>query len=371
MRARVVRSLGAKRERDVPVVQRTLLIVNRTSGTGHSHAVVEKLRETLAWSLGGRATLRVKMVDDHPSARACAAEFLAASDAPALVIVGGGSGTLRAVIEGLCEGSPTGRPPGRERVLVGALRMGSGNPLARQFGVPQNPEAALRGIAENLRAGRSAPCCVMRCEVGTLEGSSQTRYAATMAGFGQFGRAPGDLERWHHRISGPRAVMARLSGIERMNNVEYILALLIRSVSGAVLGRSVAEVVEIRVGDRKERLPLLAGVAMNFPIGELPLDPGTRVEEEALALYMAPFTGRPSALRLVLAPRRVFRSAIRMRIEGSKRVEIRLVDRDAAEFFLDEDPVTFHGWLSLQVAGSLAFVPGPEYGFTQGSGVRA
>jgi hypothetical protein len=165
--------------------------------------------------------------------------------------------------------------------------------------------------------------------------------------------------------------MARLSGIERINNVEYILALLIRSVSGAVLGRSVAEVVEVRAGDRKERLPLLAGVAMNFPIGELPVDPGTRVEEEALSLYLAPFTGRSSALRLVLAPRRVFRNAIRIRIKGQERVEIRLVDRDAAEFFLDEDPVTFHGRLSLQIAGSLTFVPGPEYRFESESALRA
>jgi hypothetical protein len=350
------------------LAERSLLIVNRASGTGHGRDVVEKLRETFAGSLAGRTTLRVEIVDDHPSARTCAAEFMAASEAPALVVAGGGSGTLRAVIEGLCG---EGRPPGRERVLVGALRMGSGNPLARQFGVPRDPEAALRGIAENLRTGRTAPCCVMRCEAGALEGRSVAHYAATMAGFGQFGRAPGDLERWHRRTSGPRAAMARLSGIERMNNVEYILALLIRSVWGAVLGRSVAEVIEVRAGDRKERLPLLAGVAMNFPIGELPVDPGTWVEEEALSLYLAPFTGRSSALRLVLAPRRVFRSAIRIRIEGQERVEIRLVDRDAAVFFLDEDPVTFHGQLSLQIAGSMTFVPGPEYRFESEGDLRA
>jgi hypothetical protein len=183
-----------------------------------------------------------------------------------------------------------------------------------------------------------------------------------MAGFGQFGRVPGDLERWHRRTSGLRGVIAGLAGIERMNNVEYILALLIRCASAAVLGRSVVEDVEVRAGMRNERLSLLAGVAMNFPIEELPVDPGTQVEEEALSLYLAPFGGRSSALRLVLAPRRAFRSALRMRIEGQERVEIRLLDRDVAEFFLDEDPVTFHGWLRMQVAGSLAFVPGPGYG---------
>jgi hypothetical protein len=74
---------------------------------------------------------------------------------------------------------------------------------------------------------------------------------------------------------------------------------------------------------------------------------------------------------LVLVPRRLLRGALQIRIEGSERVEIRLLDRSAAEFFLDEDPTTFHGWLTLQVAGSLAFVPGPEYRVRAGSGALA
>src|SRR5829696_3343203 len=116
----------------------------------------------LAKLLGEQGTLQVEVVADHPAARARANEFLKASDAPAAVIVGGGSGTLRAVIEGLCEGRVAGELPGRERVRVGALRMGSGNPLARQFGIPQDPEAGLRGVIENLRAGRTAGCCAVR-----------------------------------------------------------------------------------------------------------------------------------------------------------------------------------------------------------------
>jgi hypothetical protein len=52
-------------------------------------------------------------------------------------------------------------------------------------------------------------------------------------------------------------------------------------------------------------------------------------------------------------------------------VEILPLDRDALEFFLDEDPMTFHGRLTLQVAGSLAFVPGPEYRFRAASGAPA
>ena len=344
----------------MPVAGRTLLIVNRSAGTGHGQAVVDRLGAMLG---GGSEELRVEVVEDHPTARARANEFLRASETPAVVVVGGGSGTLRAVIEGLCEESEAGELPGPERVRVGALRMGSGNPLARQFGVPRDPEAGLRGMIENLRADRTAPCCVLRCEVGGPDGTPQVHYAATMGGFGQFGRTPGDLVRWHRLLPGPRAAAARLLGVERVNNVEYVLAVLLRSASCALSGASAAEVVEVRAHGRKEVMPLLAGVAMSFPFEELPVDPGVRVEDEALSLYLVPFTGRLSALRLVLAPRPVIRDALRLELGKSERVEIRLVDRDAAEFFLDEDPMTFHGRLVLEVAGSLAFVPGPGYRF--------
>ena len=106
---------------------------------------------------------------------------------------------------------------------------------------------------------------------------------------------------------------------------------------------------------------------MNFPFKELPIDPGVRVEDEAVSVYLIPFTGRSSALQLVLAPRRLIRGALRIEVRKFERMEIRLVDRDAAEFFLDEDPMTFHGRMTLQVAGSLAFVPGPEYRFRAGA----
>jgi hypothetical protein len=348
-------------EYSVPAAERILLIVNRTAGIGHGRAIVNRLQAMLAEHSGELATLQVESVGDHPAARACAHEFLAASDVPAVVIVGGGSGTLRAVIEGLCEGYGAGELPGRERVRVGALRMGSGNPLARQFGVPPDPESGLRGIIENLRAGRTAACCVLRCEVGMPNRTTEVYYAATMGGFGQFGRTPGDLVRWHRLVPAPRAVVARVVGIERLNNFEYIVAVLFRAASCVLLGSSATELVEVRAEKRKSVVALLAGVVMNFPFKELPIDPGVRVEDEEISLYLIPFTGRLSALRLVLTPQRLIRGALRIKAGKFERVEIRLVDRDAAEFFLDEDPMTFHGRLTLQVAGSLSFVPGSEY----------
>jgi hypothetical protein len=355
----------------MPIAERFLLVVNRSAGIGHGDAVVGRLRAMLTKLLGEQATLRVEVVADHSAARACAREFLDASEVPALILVGGGGGTLRAVIEGLCDGSEEGRLPGRERVLIGALRMGSGNVLARQFGIPRDPEAGLRGIIENLRAGRTVPCCVMRCESGTRGEKTEVHYGVTLGGFGQLGRVPGDLVRWEHRLPAAHEAAATLLGIERLTNVEYALALLIRSASSALFGGSTLEKVEVRTSDQIEVMRLLAGVAMNFPFEAFPVDPGVSAEEEVLSLHLIPYSGRLSTLLLILAPRWLLRGALRVRIEGHQRVEIRPLDRDTVEFFLDEDPMTFHGRLSLEVAGSLAFVPGSEYRFRTGSGALA
>ena len=355
----------------MPIAERILLIVNRSAGIGHGDPVVGRLRAMLVKLLGEQATLQVEVVTGHPEARTRAKEFLDASDVPGLILVGGGGGTLRAVIEGLCEDSEEGRLPGRERVLIGALRMGSGNVVARQFGIPRDTEAGLRGIIDNLRAGRTVPCCVMRCETGARGGLTEVHYGATLGGFGQLGRVPGDLVRWEHRLPAVHKVAATFFGLERLTNVEYALALLIRSASAALLGGPTAEKVEVRASDRRRIMRLLAGVAMNFPFEAFPVDPGVRAEDEALSLYLIPYSGRLSTLLLVLAPRRLLRGAINIRIEGRERVEIRLLDSNIAEFFLDEDPMTFHGRLTLQVAGSLAFVPGPGYRFRAGSGTLA
>ena len=91
---------------------------------------------------------------------------------------------------------------------------------------------------------------------------------------------------------------------------------------------------------------------MNFPIKALPFKPAVTVEDEALAAYLIPLN-----LRIR-----------RHRIEKAQRLEIRLLDRECVELFLDEDPVTTCKRLSLEVAGSIAFVPGPDYASDAGGG---
>ena len=310
-------------------VARALLIINRTAGAGQDEASVAQLTSLFRRELGELRDVQIELVGNHADARACAARFCAASDTQALIVAGGGGGTLRAVIEGIS---------GSSAVRVGALRMGSGNVLARQFGVPRDPLAGLRGLLRNLRLGRTARCCVMRCETWTSSGNSEVHHAVTLGGFGQFGRIPGDLLRWHARFPLLQQLAARTIGVEKLTNIEYVIAFLLRTLTHA------PERVEIDFKNQRQRLRLLSGVVMNFPISALPFKPRVSVEDEALAVHLLTVSGT-----------RYFR------IEKDQRFEIRYADHDRVEFFLDEDPVTTYGRLSLAVAGSIAFVPGSDY----------
>jgi diacylglycerol kinase family enzyme len=340
-------------------VERALLIINRTAGTGESDAIADKLTLLFKQGLEQLCQVQVELVNNHAAARACAAGFLSESEAPALIVAGGGGGTLRAVIEGICDSRSSAELPGPQRVRVGALRMGSGNVLAKQFGAPRDPVLGLDGLLANLKAGRTVPCCVMRCETWTSSGKSEIHHAVTLGGLGQFGRIPSDLARWHTRFPFVHKSTARYSGIERLTNLEYALMLIIRSVS--CMFSDCAETVEIEFQDQTERLRLLSGIVMNFPISALPFKPAVTVEDEALSVYLIPLRGRCSPLQQIVAPQKLIAHARCIRLEKTERLEIRFVDQDTVEFFLDEDPVTSYRRLSLSVAGSIAFVAGLDY----------
>lgn len=330
-------------------VERALLIINRMAGTGQGESVAENLTLLFRQGLDGLSQVKIELVSDHADARACAAGFMSETEAPGLIVAGGGGGTLRAVIEGICD-SHLAELPGPERVRVGALRMGSGNVLAKQFGVPHDPVVGLQGLLTTLKARRTVPCCVMRCETWTKSGMSEVHHAVTLGGLGQFGRIPSDLARWHARFPIVHRIAVRSFGIENLTNVEYVLALLIRSLS-CVLFTESAETIEIQ---NAERFRLWSGVVMNFPIAALPFKPGVTVEDEALVVYLIPLSLPPH-------PRSI-------RLEKDQRLDIRFVNEGQVELFLDEDPVTTYKHLRLSVAGSIAFVPGPDY---QSQGVSA
>jgi diacylglycerol kinase family enzyme len=322
------------------VVERLLLLVNRNSGTGHRPGLVDQLANELRQVTGSGPEVDVELVDDHPAARRVARWFVASSPRPAALIVAGGGGTLRAVVEGVCDNA--GRVlPGADRIRLGALRMGSGNVVARNLGVARDSLEGIHGIATSLCAGRTTPCSVIRCRFGTATGAEDVRHAVTMCGLGQFGRSPGDLARWHRTLERPRRALASLAGIERLNRIEYML-----SAGGRMLASTVypprCERVEVTIGDHKERFRLLAGAVMNFRVNGMPFDAGVRIEEAAVGVHLLPWGGKLRTWRLGLG----------------EKLGVTLLDRKSIEFFLDEDPEFAFGSLSLEVAGTLAFVRG-------------
>jgi hypothetical protein len=338
---------------------RILLIINRNSGAGCGSPTLKRLQAIMAESVWKQASCSVEIVDNHSEALYCSRSFFRESDEPAAIITGGGSGTLRAAIEGIC--SDADPLPGPDRVRIASLRMGSGNLLARHFGVQKDPELALKAILKNLQQDRTEACSVMRCEIGTPAGSREVHYAAVMTGLGQFGRVPGDLARLHGRFPGLRSLLARLLGIERLNRIEYTLALLIRSLFCSLFP-GYADVVDIRTDHLQKTMRLLAGAVINFPFRELPINPDIRIDDEALSVSLI-LLERPVPLLLkALSPAGLIRQ---FKIEKPDRLEIRFAGSRPVEFFLDEDPVVAYGGLSIQVAGTMAFIPGIETTKTQ------
>lgn len=313
-----------------------LLLLNRASGTGHGAGLADELAEEIRTGHAAPLQVETKVVDDHAAARAGARDFVASALRPAVVVAAGGGGTLRAVVEGVMDAFPQA-PPLADVVRLAGLRIGSGNVVARRLGVSRDPLVAARQVGEQLRAGRTRACAVLRCSHGLPGGGTAIRHAVTMCGLGQWGRVPGDISRWRERHAAGRRRAASVVGLERVNLAEYLAFGTSRMLAGTVFG-SRCDLVEI---DGARPIRLLAAVALNLPLAPLP-DPGVALGDEAAGLIVVPRLRRP----------------VRRRLEPGSDFSLRFLDRNPVEFFLDEDPELASEWLRLEVAGCLTFVPG-------------
>jgi diacylglycerol kinase family enzyme len=341
-----------------------LLLINRTAGTGHGLKSTDRLKEIATAALYAETILTVSVVDDHRKVLDATRNFLNQSRKPATIIVGGGGGTLNAVIQAICEGNTPGHLPGSDVVSIATLRMGSGNMVAKHLGVPANPFICLPYLLRSIQRGISIPCCIGRYELEKGNGKTDIRYAMTLAGFGQFGRIPGDLERWHHRFPRFFKRVAGRLGIEHLTNFEYGACLFIRSI-GCVLKPGNLEKIELKIDNKKHDLELLMGMVMNFPIKKLPFNYGIRIQDRKLSLNFIPYTGRLNTLVMVLAPTHIARKAVQITITPESKATLKLRNKDYSEFFLDENPMVWHKKINIQVAGKLAFVPGPNFRHTE------
>ena len=153
--------------------------------------------------------------------------------------------------------------------------------------------------------------------------------------------------------------MSRTVRLERINDAEYALAMVLRSIR-CVVTPGVVETLDVESGERTERFRVLAGAVLNFPIKALPFETGTSIEEPKLSMHLVPFRSRWQTLSLMAAHKRALNDVITISIESDRPAQVRLVDRDWAEMFLDEDPTALYRQVTISVAGSLAFVPGGE-----------
>jgi hypothetical protein len=85
----------------------------------------------------------------------------------------------------------------------------------------------------------------------------------------------------------------------------------------------------------------------------MPFRAGVGIGEPAVDAFFVSFRGRRLS------------HAIRFPVRQGDRLEVSLLDRDSSEGFLDEDPLAFSSRIVIEVAGTLAFVPGPAYGEAQ------
>lgn len=307
-----------------------LVVLNRASGVGHAPRLGDEISAALLAGHGGTLNVETVVVDDHPQAKQSAAAFVQTAPPRSLIVAAGGGGSLRAVIEGAIESASS-----MHAVRFAALRMGSGNVVARNLGIPLDPIAGARLVGESLRVGATHRVGVVRCRYGD-RGSKVTAYAVTMCGLGQWGRVPGDIEKWHANHPSARSRAARAIGLERINTLEYI---------GLGASRLAAATIHARRCDLVEfegrQMRLLAGLVLNMRLPPLP-DPKVELGEAAAGAILYPRMGR----------------TIRRRLEPGHGLSLTLVNPTTVEFFLDEDPEQATGSLELDVAGTVEFVPG-------------
>ena len=330
-----------------------LLAINTAAGTGNTPALGRNLAGILRHRLGCENNIKLVRAEGHDAIRDTARSFSRRHSNDSVIIAGGGGGTLRAVIEGVGVDKPN------QNLRLGALRMGSGNVIARQLGIAKDPVAGVEELAAQLLRKAVANCCVIGCDLNNKDEQATTVYGATLGGFGLFGRVPKALENYHSKHPWLHRFTARSVGIERLTNVEYGLCLA-GLCSGAAWNPKTLPEIEVQQGGHTESFRILAGALMNFPLGALPFEPGLTLEDPALSLHLIPYRNRLQALGLVPRARALAKEAKIFRVTSERPVTLRVTDGERMPFFIDEDPLEATQ-VTLRMAGSMPFIPGKNF----------
>ncbi|MEW5852724.1 MAG: diacylglycerol kinase family protein [Myxococcota bacterium] len=335
-------------------VKHVLMVVHDHAGLGDHGGEAVVLRRRMAENLGGLVDVELALAEDHADVTARVTHFLERTRGQVAVIAGGGSGTLRSAIDAVLAQE---RKP--SRVALSALRMGSGNVLARRYAVPRDGVQAVDELCVSLREGRRAAAKVVRVETFTAEGAMRVFHAAGLVGLGQLGRVPGDLRLFRSGLKPLHTAAAASLGLERVNHLEYALAFAWRAARVAAFRR--AERVRITGPHSLTTMDMVAGVVMTGPIPELPIPTAISTDEPGLSVHLLPVLERGSLARHLLAPERLAEGAWHLRLAPRESVELELMDRPRGALFVDEDMHAWHRRLRICLAAVVPFVPGVRY----------
>jgi hypothetical protein len=347
---------GTERENRLTEV---LFIINTKAGTGYSSSDITALISSAALNLGRSYVLYVKETDNHKKVTGITKTFLSASHNRKIIIAGGGGGTLSAVITGIY--NMADKVETEEGSLkVAALRMGSGNVLAKKLGIHKNPFKGLRQIIDGIKNNAVKKVCVGRFDFTGSNLSPCTVFGSTLMGFGEFGRVPGAISRFHKNHPMIHRCLAKLSGIEFLTISEYVCLLVIRSLIRLI---STGRIRSITIGRKGQRFSkkIISGFVMNFPVKAIPVDPGIGLVDEALFFHAVPYTKRLDLFTSIAGKQKG--RPVSFLVTKDRPVSIGFDDASTpAEFFIDEDPYLARGTITISVAGMLDFITVPEIG---------
>jgi hypothetical protein len=337
-------------------MKRLLVIINSRAGVGYGPSFLDDLRQKTVALFSGQFQVTFQSAKDHREIEESAHKFLIADPSPAIILAGGGGGTLCAVINGICTVSAGPKLPDQNRIVIGALRMGSGNVLARYFGAPADPFNGLELFAKALEKNLIKPCCIGKYEFVDPQGLEQVRYAATLAGFGFFGRVPGMLSRFHSRNPGLYRMLVKIAGIEKMTSFEYAGSLLIQGIQ-YLFGINHPDQIFLTVQREREiSIKLFAGAVMNFPIKSLPFDVTVSVSDETVEVFFLPLKAKRRLIRYLVRLSLMKADLLKYSLAPGDTLRISVSDQTPVEFFLDEDSFFFQKQLSISPAGLLHFI---------------
>jgi hypothetical protein len=337
-----------------------LFIINTAAGTGYSSSDVTDLISFAESHLGPSYLLYAKEADNHKKVTEIIEAFLSDSHNPKIIIAGGGGGTLSAVITGIYNMS--GKVQRTEGSLkVAALRMGSGNVLAKKLGIHKNPYEGLQQIIDGIKNNMVKKVCVGRFDFTSNNFSPCTVFGSTLMGFGEFGRVSGAISRFHKKHPVIHRCLANLSGIEFLPTFEYVCLLVVRSFIRLISPGRIRRITIKRKGQTFSK-KIISGFVMNFPVKAIPVNPGIGLSDEALFFYAVPYIKRMDLFTSITGRQKGRPVSFFVTKDQPVSIGFDVDTRKPAEFFIDEDPFFVRGTITISVAGMLDFITGPDTG---------